>query len=324
MIHRIRRLALVIHLLLWSVLACAQEASSIPIIGVLRATSLVPRDPGMEAILGALAKLGYTEGVNIKIEQRFADRHEERLPQLADELVRMKVKVIVAVNEASLLAAKQATGTIPIVVLAYDHDPVAAGLIGSRTWPSANITGIFSRQTELAGKRLELLKETLPKLSQVAVLHEAASRHAPSDLEPAARRLGLQLRFIDLKNAREFTAAIEQARAKAQAATLLFSPMLFENRAQLATLAIQNGLPMMSQEREFVAAGALMSYAPDRAEIAARAAYFIDRLLRGAAPGDLPFEEAARFKLTVNLKTAMALGVTIPEPILLRADEVIR
>jgi putative ABC transport system substrate-binding protein len=317
-------LAVALNLLAMAIATSAQEANNIPIIGVLRASSPVQNDPAMQAILGALDKLGYTEGVNIKVEQRFADRHVDRLPQLADELVRLKVKVIVAVNEASLLAAKQATSTIPIVVIAYDHDPVAAGLVGSRTWPSANVTGIFSRQTELAGKRLELLKETLPGLSRVAVLHDAAGRSAPAELEPAAKRLGLQLRFVDLRNPKEFATALDRVRGKAQAATLLFSPMLFDYRARIATLAIEAGLPMMSQEREFAVAGALMSYAPDRAEVAARTAYFIDRLLRGASPNDLPFEEAARFKLTVNLKTAKALGVKFPESILLRADDVIR
>jgi len=324
MIQRIRGLALAIHLLLWWVSVHAQEANSVPIVGVLRASSPVQLDPAMVAILGSLRSLGYTEGVNIRFEQRFADRHVERLPQLADELVRMNVKMIVAVNEASLLAAKQATTTIPIIVIAYDHDPVAAGLIGSRTRPGGNVTGIYSRQTELAGKRLEVLKETLPRLSQVAVLYDAASRHAPADLEAAGKQLGLQLRFVDLKNPKEYAAAIDQLRGKVQGATLLFSPALFDYRGKIATLAIEAGLPMMSQEREFAVAGALMSYAPDREEVAARAAYFIDRLLRGAKPVDLPFEEGTRFRLTVNMKTAKALGVKIPESILLRADEVIR
>jgi len=324
LILRIRRLALGIHLLMWWVSVHAQEANSIPVIGVLRASSPVQPDPAMTVILGSLRSLGYTEGVNIKLEQRFADRHVERLPQLADELVRMNVNVIVAVNEASLLAAKQATTTIPIVVVAYDHDPVAAGLIGSRTRPGGNVTGIYSRQTELAGKRLELLKETLPGLSQVAVLYDATGRHVPADLELAGKRLGLQLRFVDLKSPKEYAAAFDQVRGKVQGAMLLFSPALFDYRARIGALAIEAGLPMMSQEREFAVAGALMSYAPDREEVIARTAYFVDRLLRGAKPVDLPFEEATRFKLTVNLKTAKTLGVKIPESILLRADEVIR
>jgi putative tryptophan/tyrosine transport system substrate-binding protein len=323
MIQRVRNFALAIHLLLWWASVHAQEAS-IPIIGVLRASSPVQPDPAMIAILGSLRTLGYTEGVNIKLEQRFAERQVERLPQLADELVRLNVKVIVAVNEASLLAAKQATATIPIIVIAYDRDPVAAGLIGSRTRPGGNVTGIYSRQTELAGKRLEVLKETLPGLSQVAVLYDAASRDAPVELELAGKQLGLQLRFVDLKNPKEYAAAIAQVRGKAQGAALLFSPTMFDYRAKIATLAIEAGLPMMSQGREFVVAGALMSYAPDREEVAARTAYFIDRLLRGAKPVDLPFEEGTRFKLTINMKTAKALGVKIPESILLRADEVIR
>lgn len=323
MISRLRMLAIALILPASPAMMHAQETGAVPVIGVLRASSATQHDPAMEAIRAELRAMGYTEGQNIRIEQRFANRIVERLPQLANELVRMKVKVLIAVNKASLLAAKKATNTIPIIVIAYDHDPVASGLVDSMNRPSGNVTGIFSRQVELGGKRLELLKETVPGLTRVAVLHDPASR-ATEGLEVAGKHLGLQLRFIDLKSPKAFEGAIKLAAKNAQAAVLLFSPMIFDYRIRLSSLAAQTRLPIMTQAREFVMAGALMSYAPDRTEVAARTAYFIDRLLRGATPSDLPVEEAAIFKLTVNLKTAKALGIEIPQSIVLRADEVIR
>ena len=319
----LRILTAAVALVMWSGSAVSQDPDGIPAIGVLRASSATQNDPAMEAMRAELRAMGYLEGQNIRIEQRFADRHPERLPQLAGELVRMKVKMIVAVNEASLRAAKQATSTIPIIVIAYDHDPVASGLIDRTNRPGGNVTGIFSRQVELGGKRLELLKETVPGLTRVAVLHDPAS-HDAEDLEAAGKQLGLRLRLIELKNPKEFESAIKLAAKSAQAAILLFSPMIFDYRIRLASLAAEVRLPTMTQAREFVVAGALMSYAPNRTEVALRTAYFIDRLLRGAAAGDLPVEEAATFRLTLNLTTAKALGLTIPQSILLRTDEVIR
>ena len=323
MIKRLCVCALAFIVLVSSGMAAAQATNPVPVIGVLRASSATQHDPAMDAIRTELRAMGYVEGQSIKIEQRFANRRAERLPQLANDLVRMKVKVLIAVNEASLRAAMQATSTIPIIVIAYDHDPVAAGLIDSMTRPSGNVTGIFSRQVELGGKRLELLKEMVPGLSRVAVLHDPVSR-ATDGLAPAGKQLGLQLRFVELKNPKGFEGAIKLAARNLRAAMLLFSPMIFEYRIRLASLAAEARLPTMTQAREFVLAGALMSYAPDRTEVAARTAYFIDRILRGATPSDLPVEEAATFKLTVNLKTAKAVGITIPQSILLRADEVIR
>jgi len=323
MIDRLSILAMVLIVSMEPVRVCAQDTGTVPVIGVLRASSATQHDPAMEAIRTELGAMGYVEGQNIRIEQRFANRHTELLPQLADELVRMKVKVLIAVNEASLRAAMKASSTIPIIVIAYDHDPVASGLIGSTNRPGGNVTGIFSRQVELGGKRLELLKEAVPGLSKVAVLHDPASP-VSDDLEAAGKRLGLKLRFVEIKNPNGFEGAMQDAAKNAQAAILLFSPMIFDYRIRLASLAIEDRLPTMTQAREFVLAGALMSYAPDRTEVAARVAYFIDRLLRGATPGELPVEEAATFKLTVNLRTAKALGVEIPRAILLRADEVIR
>ena len=323
MIRRLPTIALSLIVAVWPAVAFAQETGAVPVIGILRSSFATQHDYAMEAIRAELRAKGYAEGQNIRIEQRFANGRTELLPKLAEELVQMKVKVLIALNEASLRAVKQATSSIPIIVIAYDHDPVASGLIDSTNRPGGNVTGIFSRQVELGGKRLELLKETVPALSRVAVLHGPASR-ATDDLEAAGKKLGLQLRLVELKNPKGFEGAIKLAAKNAQAAMLLFSPMIFDYRIRLASLATEARLPTMTQAREFVVAGALMSYAPDRTEVAARTAYFIDRLLRGATPSDLPVEEAATFKLTVNLKTAKALGIEIPQSILLRADEVIR
>jgi putative tryptophan/tyrosine transport system substrate-binding protein len=323
MIDRRLKMALAAILLVWAIAGIAQATTDVPIVGVLRLTSPTQHDPSMDAIRGELLKLGYVEGKNVRFEQRFANLRAERLPKLAEELVQLRASVLVAVNEVSLKAAMQATSTIPIVVVAYDHDPVAAGLIDRMTRPGGNVTGIFSRQLELTGKRLELLKETIPDLSRVAVLRPT-TRPLPADLQHAAKQLGLQLQIVDLKGPKDFEKAIARADKKNQAALLLFSPMLSDYRIRIATLAIEARLPVMSQADEFVVAGALMSYAPDRTEVASRVAYFIDRLLHNAAPSDLPVEEAAKFKLTINLKTAKALGVTIPQSIMLRADEVIQ
>ena len=323
MIDRLRMLALALVLLPWPASVHAQETGAVPIIGVLRASSATQHDPAMEAIRTELHALGYTEGRNISIEQRFANRRVERLPQLADELVQLKTRVIVAVNEATLRAAKQATSTIPMIVIAYDHDPVALGLIDSNTRPGGNVTGIFSRQVELVGKRLELLKETVPGLSRVAILRDPTSE-LPADLEVAGKQLGLQLPRVRMASPPEFEGAMKQAGSSGQAAVLLYSPMMFDYRVRIAELATEARLPLMTQTSEFVQAGALMSYAPDRNEVAGRAAYFIDRPLRGATPADLPVEEATRFKLSINMKTAKALGITIPQSILLHAEEVIR
>lgn len=304
--------------------AHAAGTQEIPLVGMLRVLPETPYDPAFDALREALAARGYQQGVNIRLEPRFANGYPARLPKLADELVRAQARVIVAVNEASLRAAKQATTTIPIVVIAYDHDPVARGLIDSATHPGENVTGIFSRQIELAGKRLELLKEALPSLSRVALIYDVNRAAGLSELDQAAVQLNLRLQRIELKAAKDVDGALWRARREAQAALLAFSPMLYAYRQRIARLASSLRLPVMTQQREFVQAGALMSYAPDRSEVAGRTAYLIDRLLRGAKPGDLPVEEAARFRLTVNRKTAQALGVEIPESILVRADEVIQ
>jgi len=271
-----------------------------------------------------LSRLGWAEGKNLSIVQVWAEGRVERLPALVAQLLEQKVDLIITGGTPAAIAAKKATTRIPIVLVAYDRDPVASGVVDSLSHPGGNVTGIFSRQIDLVGKRLELLKETLPALSRVAVIYDPSRPPAQRDFATAARQLNLQLRSIELKEAKQTDRAFRIAKSGASAAVVLFSPMLYAQRKQIAAAAIRARLPLMSQEREFVAAGAMLSYAPDRDEILTRVAYYVDRLLRGAKPGDLPVEEANKFKLTVNLKTAQALGIEIPQSILLRADEVIR
>jgi ABC-type uncharacterized transport system substrate-binding protein len=321
----IRPLCLVVAALITAASALwAQQPGSVPIVGVLRTSSFVANDPSTEALKRALRELGYVEGQNIKLVRRFAEGQLDRLPQLAQDLVQLKVDVILAPNHAAVRAAKQATTTIPIVMVLYDYDPVASRLIQSLSRPGGNVTGIFSLQPELGGKRLELLKETLPGLSRVAVFYDANSKRSLDELEAPARALALQFQPIELQSATELPAAFNSARGKAGAVMILYSPMIYAERVLIGALALKTGLPTMTQERDFVVTGALMSYAPDRDAVLSRAAYFIDRLLKGANPGSLPVEQASKFKLSINLKTANGLKLKIPQAVLLRADEVIR
>lgn len=321
---RPRRLVAATLLLVCTGAIQAQHPESIPILGVLRTSSFVANDPSTEVLKAALRELGYVEGQNIKIVRRFAEGQPERFPQLAQDLVQLKASVILAPNHAAVRAAQRATTTIPIVMVLYDFDPVASGLIQSLGRPGGNVTGIFSLQPELGGKRLELLKEALPNLVRVAVIFDANSQPSLERLQAAAHALDLQLQPMGLHSADELPAAFASAAGKNGAAMILYSAMTYAARVQIGALALQATLPTMTQERDFVQAGAFMSYAPDRDAVLARAAYFIDRVLKGANPASLPVEQASTFKLTINLKTAKQLRLAVPQSVLLRTDELIR
>ena len=302
----------------------AQQSGYVPVVGVLM-VSAGPDDPIVEALREGLRELGYVEGRNIRIDFRGAQGHVDRLPHLAAELVQTGVDAIVVGTVVSAQAAKQASGIIPIVILLYDSDPVASGLIESLSRPGGNITGIFARQSDLVGKRLELLRETLPGLARVAVFWDSFSGRQLDELDPAARSLGMQLQLVELQAPYNFKTAFKTVnQKKAGAVMMLFSPEFYMQRSLIAALALKNRLPTVFQNQEYVEDGGLLSYGPSRADTFGRAAYFIDRLLKGAKPRDLPVEQADTFKLTVNLKTAKALGITLPQSILLRADKVIR
>jgi putative tryptophan/tyrosine transport system substrate-binding protein len=316
-------------LLLSSVLACPSVHSADASARIMRVGYLGMGSPDTEIREEAnfwkkLAPLGWIEGKNLVAVQVWAEGRVERLPSLVAQLLEQKVDLIITGGTPAAVEAKKATSTVPIVLVAYDRDPVASGVVDSLSRPGGNITGIFSRQIDLVGKRLELLKETLPDVSRIAVIHDPARPLAQRDLEAAAKHLDVRLYPVELRHPQQLDHAFNNAKGKGNAALVLFSPMFYANRAGIAAAAARARLPTMCQERDFVAAGALMSFAPDREEILRRVAYYVDRLLRGAKPADLPFEEASRFKLTVNLKTAAALGVAIPQSVLLRADEAIR
>jgi putative ABC transport system substrate-binding protein len=303
---------------------CAEQPPRIAIVGRLAVTG-GPNDPVNEAIRRGLRELGYAEGRDFRLETRTANGQIDQLLGSAEELVRLNADVIVTGTDLSARTAKQATNTIPIVAIIPDGDPVTSGLIESFNRPGGNITGLTVRNSQLASKRLELLKEIVPGLTRVAVLWDTLVRPEVNELEQSARLLGIKLQLIEVKAPYDFEGAFRAAkRNKAGAVMLLSSPHVYIRRFHLGAQARENHLPADAPFRDFTEAGGLMSYSTDVMDAFHRAAYFIDRILKGAQPGDLPFEQSETIKISINLKTAKALGITIPESILLRADEVIR
>ena len=298
----------------------AEQAEKVPVVGLLMLT-VGPNDPVIQTIRRELRNLGYVDGQTIRIEYRGAQGHADRLPKLAQELVDLKADAIVVGAVSIARAAKQATTTIPIIIVAFDYDPVAAGLVDSLSRPGGNVTGIFPRTSDLVGKNLELLKELLPRASHVAVLYDDLSIRQLEALKDAARTLGVQLHLIEVRPPFDYSAAFKDAaRKKPDAMMVLNSAHSYIARDQIANLALQYKLPTTGN----VLAGGLISYGPDQLGAFGRTAYFVDRVLKGASPAELPIEQPTQYLLLVNLKTAKALGITIPESILLRADEVIR
>ena len=305
----------------------AQQASKVARIGHLtlnRARNSHLR----EAFLQGLRDLGYAEGRNLVIEYRDAEGKPERLPALAAELVALKVDVIVAASAFPALAAKQATRTLPIVFIDVS-DPVTDGFVTSLARPGGNVTGLSS--LVLVGKRLELLTQAVPGVSRVAVLWQpgATGERTEKDLlkeaEVAARALGVRLQFVEARSPADFDRAFsDMTRARDGALTMLGGVMFFNERRRLVDLAAKNRLPAVYPRTEYVDAGGLMAYGPNQADLNRRAATYVDKILKGAKPGDLPVEQPTKFELVINLKTAKTLGLTIPPSLLLRADEVIQ
>jgi putative tryptophan/tyrosine transport system substrate-binding protein len=307
----------------------AQQAAKIARIGYL-GTNLTATPQLPEAFRQGLRDLGYVEGRNLVIEYRFVEGKFDRFPALAAELVALKVDVIVAANTPAALAAKQATKTIPIVFAAAS-DPVASGFVTSLARPGGNVTGLSLLGEELVGKRLELLKQVVPGVSRVAVLWqpgglpERTEKDMLKAADVAARALGVRLHFVEARGPADFDRAFsDMTRARAGALTVLPSAMFIYERRRLADLAAKNRLPAVYPWREFVDAGGLMAYGPNLADLFRRAATYVDKILKGAKPGDLPIEQPTKFELVINLKTAKALGLTIPLSLLGRADEVIQ
>ncbi len=300
----------------------AQQSGKIPRIGYLH----LRLDPSQEAFLQGLRELGYMEGQNIIIYHRSAEGKRDRLPALAAELVRLKVDVIVALSPPTARAAKNTTTTIPIVMRSTS-DPVRSGFVASLARPGGNITGLWSISGELIGKRLELLKEVVPGLSRVAVLWKSGRRSGVrfKKTEVAARALGLQLQFLQVRDPSDFQGAFEAAtREQAGALITLRTPITVLHRKQIADLALESRLPAVYDDRRFVLAGGLMSYGTNLAALHRRAATYVDKILKGAKPADLPVERPTKFELIINLKTAKQLDITIPPEVLMRADKVIK
>jgi len=308
----------------------AQQATTVARIGYL-ATNLATSPHTREAFRQGLRDLGYVEGRNLVIEYRSAEGKRERLPALAAELVALKVDVIVteAGNTVVPLAAKQATRTLPIVFAAA-ADPVGSGLVTNLARPGGNVTGLSNLTAELIGKRLELLTQAVPGVGQVAVLWlpgalgERTEKEMLTEAEVAARGLGVRLQFVETRDPADFHRAFsDMTRARTGALTLLPSNMFLREHRRLVDLAARHRLPTVYALREFVDAGGLMSYAASLTDSSRRAATYVDKIFKGAKPGDLPVEQATKFELAINLKTARALGLTIPPALLQRADQVI-
>jgi len=315
--------------LLGAPLAVAQPAGKVHRIGFLGVSS--PADTVFrrffDAFRSGLAERGYVEGQNIAIEARWAAGQYERLPALAAELVRLKVALIVTAAVPAIRAAKDATSTIPIV-MAVVVDPVATGLVAGLARPGGNVTGLSVMTPELVGKQLEMLSELVPRVSRVAVLWNPTNEGNPPQLragEQAARTLGMRLQPLAAKGPGEVDEAFAAMAREGAGALVVLVDILFSNqRAQIARLAATQRLPTVYGLPEHVAAGGLMAYAPSFVDQYRRAAVYVDKILRGAKPGDLPIEQPTKFELIINLKTARTLGLTVPPSLLGRADEVIQ
>jgi putative tryptophan/tyrosine transport system substrate-binding protein len=305
----------------------AQQPTKIPRIGFLIGGSASAVTARMDRFRQGLRELSYVEGKNIVIEWRYGDGKLDHLPSLAGELVNLKVDIIVTSGGTPTRAAKEATSTIPIV-MAQDSDPVGSGYVASLAHPGGNVTGLSSVAPELGGKRLELLKETVPKLARVAILGTSTTPGYPQsirEMELAAGTFGLRLQFIDVLTVKDISPAFRAAgKGRADAILLLVSAVLNSQRKQTIDFAIKSRLPAIYYNPEWVEDGGLMSYGVSFTELYRRAATYVDKILKGTKPADLPVEQPTKFELVINLKNAQQIGVTITPNVLARADKVIR
>jgi putative ABC transport system substrate-binding protein len=314
-------------LLAVAVIAEAQQPKKVPRIGYLTASTPVAQLPGTEALREGLREFGYVEGQNIAIEFRYAEEKPERLPALAAEMVRLKVDVIVTGGPTATRTAKETTNTVPIV-MSQDSDPVGNGFVASLARPGGNITGLATLSPELSGKRLELLKEIVPKLNRVAVLGTSTNpgnAQGLKETELAAKAFRVQLQYLDVRDPKDIEIAFREAsREQADAVLVLGGPVVLPQRTKVAELAVKNRLPAIYNRPEFVEAGGLVSYSASYTDMSRRAATYVDKILKGAKPADLPVEQPTKFEFIINLKAAKQIGLTIPPNVLARADKVIR
>jgi putative ABC transport system substrate-binding protein len=307
--------------------AQAQQPSKVYRIGYIQAPPASALATRRDAFRQGLRELGYIEGKNLIVEFRFAEGKPARVPELVAELIALKVDVIVTAGPADTRAAKEATRTIPIV-MAQDTDPIGNGFVASLARPGGNITGLATQSPEVTGKQLELLKEIVPKLSRVAIMSSSnipGNAQAVKEAEAASSALGLNLLHLDIIEPKDIENAFKAVKdGRAEAILVLGSPVLNTRRAQLTALAARSRLPATYTRPEYVEAGGLMYYATNYNDLFRRAAYYVDKILKGAKPGDLPVEQPTKFELVINLKTAKQIGLTIPPNVLARADRVIK
>jgi putative ABC transport system substrate-binding protein len=303
----------------------AQPAAKVHRIGILLVATAETVAPLVHALTEGLRDLGYVDGRNVVFERRYADGKLERLPELAAELVRLRVDVIVTGSNIHVAAVQRATATIPIVFVAVG-DPVGSGFIANLARPGGNITGLTSEASrEVQAKNLALLKEIAPNLSRVGLLGQVLSQDGFAALEAAARQLNVALEVVDVRSPDDFEGAFAAMVGKRVGAVIVGGgPLTYMRRQQIADLALKRHLPAIQILNEFAQAGLLMSYGPNLPDMYRRAARYVDKILRGAKPAELPVEQPSKFELVINLKTARALGLTIPQSLLLRADEVIQ
>jgi putative ABC transport system substrate-binding protein len=310
----------------WPLAAFAQQPGKLRSVGFLGANSPSVQRQWTSAFVGQLKELGWTEGHNLAIEYRWAEGRFDRSPRLAAELVQLNVEVIVTHATANVIAAMQATSVIPIV-FAVAGDPVGDKLVASLARPGGNVTGLTNLTSDLAGKRLEFLRRVVPGLRRLAILANVGSPSAVLELreaEAVARKLGVEVVVLEIRRAEELVPAFAALKDRVEALYIAGDPLVTSNRVSINTLALGARLPTMFSLRENVEAGGLMSYGPNLPDQFRRAADFVDKILRGANPADIPVEQPTRFDLLINLITARTLGVTIPETLLATADEVIQ
>ena len=309
----------------WPVAARAQQPAKLPTIGFLGANTPAAQSQWTAAFVQRLRGLGWIEGRSIAIDYRWAEGRTERMAEIAAEFVRLKVDLIFASGGTTVLAVKQATSQIPIVFPAAG-DPVGAGLVASLARPGGNVTGLSVLQPDLAAKRLELLREVVPNVRHLAVLHHVGASIAKleiAEVEAAAQKLGLEVVTSEIRRAEDIAPALEALVGRADALYVLTDPLLFVNRMRINILALGARLPTIHGFREYVEAGGLISYGPNFPDLFRRSADFVDKILRGAKPGDIPVEQPTKFDFVVNVIVAKALRITVPRTLLARADEVI-
>src|SRR5262245_35792026 len=327
MMTKITVLTVCAMLLVLTIPAQAQQPKKVPRIGYLSATSLSAIAGRTEAFQQGLRELGLLEGKNIVIEWRSSEGKADRLPGLAAELVRLKVDIIVSGGPTATRSAKEATSTIPIV-MAFDNDPVGSGFVASLARPGGNITGLSTLAPEISGKQLELLKEIVPRLSRVGVLGTSTNpgnAQVLKEMELAAGAYGVQIQYLDVRDPKDIETAFRAAsKGRADAVVALASTFLISQQAQIAKLAIKSRLPAMYERREYVELGGLMAYGVSINDLDRRAATYVDKILKGTKPADLPVEQPIKFEFIINLKAAKQIGLTIPPNVLVRADRVVK